>query len=82
MHVLVLICSNPDHPSIREMLKDLSPDAQAIAILILRSLRKDKRWGSLPSGIESNHAKFAEIKAAAKEFKSLTAVRRGVLVPA
>jgi hypothetical protein len=79
MHLLVLICTNPDHPQTLELLRRLGDDARAIAILILRSMHPSLPGlpRNLPAGIATDASRNAEIRTAAKEFARMMEARRG-----
>ena len=79
MHLLVLICSNPDHPQNIDVLERLGPIARAIAILVLKDARAPESFGQLPpipNSVSSNASDLAEVKVAAKEFAQMAQGRR------
>lgn len=77
LHLLALICANPDQPQSRELLNSLSPIAKAIAILILREVAPAKFVGvPLPAGMDRSTAKGQEVEKAAFEFRRLLHGRR------
>jgi hypothetical protein len=76
MHLLVLICTNPQHPRTLDLIANRlkTPAAKAVAITVLKSVLPPEAQHQLPpipSGVDE-----VEVNAAAAEFAELAQIRR------
>lgn len=78
MHLLVLICANPQHPHVaKKLLESLGNEAKALAILFLQRHNPSASAGlTIPSDILGNEDKMKEIHAAVSDFEKLAKGRR------
>ena len=84
MHLLVLICTNPNHPEVARLIANLGDDAKAIALLVLKQLNlqqaknpaEREKLPAFPRAVTTDAVRLTEVRAAAAEFVKMAAGRR------